>query len=248
MKLKQIFVGALVAMSSMVSTFAQTADEIVAKHITAIGGADKWKAIKAIEITNKTNSSGTDVNIVTTTVQGDAQKMVISVMGMEMIASTTKEFGWMNRPAMMGGTGEPEDMPASLVAAAKDKLDGRGYGAAVLMFKEKEGGKAELMGEEKVNGKEAYKIKLTDKAGVSSTAYISKDKFYLLRYASKIEMMGNPIDADIVFGDFRQVEGLTFPFNTEMPDPRSGGTQIIETETIKLNGTYGAEVFAKPKK
>lgn len=248
MKLKQIFVGALIAMTSVVSTFAQTADEIVSKHIEAIGGAAKWKAIKAIETTNKTNGNGADVTIVTTTIQGEAQKQFISVMGMEIIASITKESGWMQRPAMMGGTGEPEDMPASAVASSKEKLDGRGYGASIVSSKEKEGGKVELVGDDKVNGKEVFKLKMTDKAGVITTAYISKDKYMLLRYSATIEMMGNKMDADILMGDFRQVEGLTFPFNVEMPNPQSGGTQVIETESIKLNGTYGAELFAKPKK
>ncbi len=248
MKLKQIFVGALVAMSSIVSTFAQTADEIVAKHITAIGGADKWKAIKSVESTNKTNGNGADVTIVTTTIQGEAQKMYITVMGMEIIASTTKESGWMQRPAMMGGTGEPEDMPASVVAAAKDKMDGRGYGASIVAFKEKDGGKAELLGDDKVNGKEVFKLKMTDKAGVVSTAYISKDKYMLLKYSANIEIMGNKMDADILMGDFRQVEGLTFPFNVETPNPQTGSPQVVETESIKLNGTYGPELFAKPKK
>lgn len=46
----------------MTAGYAQTADEIVSKYVTAIGGADNWKKVNSITSTGKMSVQGADVD------------------------------------------------------------------------------------------------------------------------------------------------------------------------------------------
>ena len=88
---------------------AQTTEEILAKHEAAMGGADKWASVKTAVVKNKFNVQGMDIESKTSLVVGKSFRTEIEVMGNKIITVIDGDKGWMNRPAMMGGTGSPED-------------------------------------------------------------------------------------------------------------------------------------------
>jgi hypothetical protein len=244
MKLTKIFASAFMMMAVATASFAQTADEIVAKHFEAIGGVEKWKAVKATEMNMKTSVQGMDVEIKSTVALDKGLKSVVSVMGQEIVTGIDGDTGWNIRPAMMGGTGEPEDMPGSLVKESKKQMV---IGGGLLNYKEN-GSKVELVGKEKLDGADVYNIKLTDKSGDVTNYYLSASTYYILKSAGKIKMQGQEIDNEVSYSNFKQVDGLTFPFTREQPNPQMGGTMTVETESIKLNPTLDADFFKKPVK
>ncbi len=244
MKLTKIIASAFIVMATTAASFAQTADEIVAKHIEAIGGAEKWKAIKGMEMNMKTSVQGMDIDIKAVTLVGKGMKSVISVMGQEIITAVDGETGWMQRPAMMGGTGEPEDMPGSMVKETRKQLEVAG---GLISYKEN-GTTLEMLGKEKLDGAEVFKIKTTEKGGDVTTYYISATTFLTLKTSSKTKATGQETDVDIVYSNFKQVEGLTFSHTREQPNPQMGGTMTVETESIKLNPTIDPAIFKKPAK
>jgi hypothetical protein len=244
MKLTKIFASAFMMMAVATASFAQTADEIVAKHFEAIGGVEKWKAVKATEMNMKTSVQGMDVEIKSTVALDKGLKSVVSVMGQEIVTGIDGDTGWNIRPAMMGGTGEPEDMPGSLVKESKKQMV---IGGGLLNYKEN-GSKVELVGEEKLDGADVYNLKLTDKSGDVTNYYLSASTYYILKSAGKIKMQGQEIDNEVSYSNFKQVDGLTFPFTREQPNPQMGGTMTVETESIKLNPTLDADFFKKPVK
>ncbi|MFC0184046.1 hypothetical protein ACFFJX_16500 [Pseudarcicella hirudinis] len=63
MKVTKFFASAAVAVLLSVSAFAQTVDEVVAKHIEAMGGIDKWKSIKGVEMNNSMSMQGMDISM-----------------------------------------------------------------------------------------------------------------------------------------------------------------------------------------
>ena len=121
MRLTKIIASAFILLATSAVSFAQTADEIVAKHIEAMGGADKWKAVKAMEMNNKFTVQGMDIASKTVIVSGKSLRTDISVMGQEIISAIDGETGWAQQPAMMGGTGEPEDMPQRRVMVKPER-------------------------------------------------------------------------------------------------------------------------------
>jgi hypothetical protein len=244
MKLTKIIASAFIMMAVATASFAQTADEIVAKHIEAIGGAEKWKAIKTIEMNMKTSVQGMDVEIKSIVALDKGMKSVVSVMGQEIVTGVDGDTGWNIRPAMMGGTGEAEDMPGSLVKESKKQMM---IGGGLLNYKES-GSSVELVGKEKLDGAEVYNIKLTNKSGEVTNYYISVTTNFILKSAGKIKAQGQETDNEVTYSNFKQVDGLTFPFTREQPNPQMGGMMTVETDSIKLNPTIDADFFKKPAK
>jgi outer membrane lipoprotein-sorting protein len=243
MRLTKIIASAFVLLATSAASFAQTADEIVAKHIEAMGGTDKWKSLKSMEMKNKFSVQGMDIDSKTVIVNGKSLRTDISVMGQEIISAIDGETGWAQQPAMMGGTGEPEDMPGALVKESRKQVN---LGGSLLNYKEN-GSTVELVGKEKLDGVDVYHLKLTEKNGDITNLFLSTANYYTLKSAGKRNIQGKDIDAEVNFSNFKQIEGLTFPFTMETASPM-GGMMTIETETIKLNPTIDDTIFKKPAK
>jgi len=184
-----------------------------------------------------------DIESKTTIVAGKSLRTEVSVMGQEIITAVDGETGWMQRPAMMGGTGEPEDMPGALI---KETLKQTNLGGSLFSYKEK-GATMELVGKEKLDGADVYHLKMTEKNGEVTNLFLSASTYYTLKSAGKRNVQGQDIDAEVNFSNFKQIEGLTFPFTMETPSPM-GGTMTIETDSIKLNPTIDESIFKKPGK
>lgn len=244
MKLTKIIASAFIMVSTLATTFAQTAEEVVAKHIEATGGADKWNAVKGLEMNMKTSVQGMDVEIKSTVLTGKALKSTVSVMGQEMVTAVEGETGWMNAPAMMGGTGEPQDMPGAMVKETRKQLE---VGGALLNYKQK-GTTLEMLGKEKLDGVEVFKIKATEKNGDAVTYYISATNYYTLKTSGKVNIQGKESEVDVTYSNFKQVDGLTFPFTREQPNAQMGGMMTIETDSIVLNPKIDELIFKKPVK
>ena len=243
MKLKKIIASAFILLATSAVTFAQTADEIVAKHIEAIGGADKWKAVKAMEMNNKFTVQGMDIASKTVIVSGKSLRTDISVMGQEIISAIDGETGWAQQPAMMGGTGEPEDMPGALIKESRKQVY---LGGSLLNYKDN-GATIELVGKEKLEGVDVYHLKMIEKGGDVTNLFVSTANYYVLKSAGKRNIQGKEIEAEVNFSNFKQIEGLTFPYTMETANPM-GGMMTIETDSIKLNPKIDESIFKKPAK
>ena len=243
MKLTKIIASAFILLATSAVSFAQTADEIVAKHIEAIGGADKWKAVKAMEMNNKFTVQGMDIASKTVIVSGKSLRTDISVMGQEIISAIDGETGWAQQPAMMGGTGEPEDMPGALIKESRKQVY---LGGSLLNYKDN-GATIELVGKEKLEGVEVYHLKMIEKGGDVTNFFVSAANYYVLKSAGKRNIQGKEIDAEVNFSNFKQIEGLTFPYTMETASPM-GGMMTIETDSIKLNPKIDESIFKKPAK
>ena len=102
-----------------------------------------------------------DIESKTSVLVGQGFRTDVEVMGNKIVTAVNGENGWMMRPAMMGGTGQPEAMPADQVKmAASQKNIG-----STLIIAQKEGSKIELVSKEKLDGADVYLLKVTKTSG-----------------------------------------------------------------------------------
>ena len=141
---------------------AQTVEEIIAKHETAMGGAQKWSGLKSLRSISKFSMQGMDIQTTMNMLAGKAIKVEVEVMGNKMITCFDGSGAWMLRPAMMGGTDKPEDLPQEQVGSLKSQI----FPGSALMKARAEGNAIEVESKEKFLEKHKEVVKLL-KRGLS---------------------------------------------------------------------------------
>lgn len=238
MKINRLLATTL-ALFVSIGAYAQTVDEIVDKHVAAMGGMDKLNSVKSIVREQSLSVQGMEIPTKSTTVIGKSMRSESSIMGNSMIQVLDGTTGWMVRPAMMGGTGDPEDMPAEMVKQMTSQLDPFG---ALVNYKDK-GAKVELVGKEKLGKTDVYHLKVTTKDGQISDQYLDATTYLI----TKVKATMNGQEGEIGFSDYKDTDGIKFASTMEMENPQAGALTFI-TNKITINGPIDDKVFKKPAK
>jgi len=233
MKKLQIGLFAVAAMMSIQSVKAQTADEVIDKYVTALGGKEKILSLKSVKKVGSLNVQGMDVSLTVTRVQGVGSRNDISVPGMgEGFQVVNPIKGWDFMPFM--GQASPEEVSVDKLKSSLSLLDIQG---SLVNYKEK-GSQVEMSGKEKVENAECYKLKLTDKQGVISTLFIDSKSNYLVKSIITAKSSNGDINTELSFGDFKKTdEGYIFPFSEVM----DRGTIIFTS--IETNKPVDEKIF-----
>ena len=233
MKKVQMCLFAVTAMMSIQSVKAQTADEVIDKYVTALGGKEKILSLKSVKKVGSLNVQGMDVGVTVTRVQGVGSRNDISVPGMgEGFQVVNPMKGWDFMPFM--GQASPEEVSVDKLKSSLSLLDIQG---SLVNYKEK-GSQVEMSGKEKVENAECYKLKLTDKQGVISTLFIDSKSNYLVKSIITAKSSNGDINTELSFGDFKKTEeGYIFPFSEVM----DRGTIIFTS--IETNKPVDEKIF-----
>lgn len=226
----------LMLIFSAATAMAQTADEIIDKHIAAIGGKDNWLKVKSIQMEGTVNVMGRDVNVKITNVHNVGSRQDISLAGMNGYIIMTPVAGWSFLPFQ--GQTKPEPMPADAVKAGMDELDIQGN----LLNYQSKGHTVQYLGTEDVEGTECHKLKVNRKNSGEQTIYIDPETFYIIRVSNKMNMNGQEIESKVDMSDYREVNGIKVPFSLS----QAFGTLVLST--IKVNEGADEKIFADPTK
>ena len=102
MKSIKFFLLALAAIATS-SMYAQTVDEVITKHIDAIGGKEKLSQVKSVYTENSMEVMGNAVAQKEYLLEGKGFKSEVEFNGSNIIQCVTDKGGWLINP-MMGGT------------------------------------------------------------------------------------------------------------------------------------------------
>lgn len=219
---------------------AQTADEIIAKHIDAVGGKEKLAGITSVKMTNTVQMMGNEAPSTITIINGKGFRSESEFNGQKMIQVVTEKGGWMVNPMM--GSSDPQPFPEEQAKS----MQGQMFVEPFLNYTAK-GSKAEYGGQEKAGGVNAYKIKMTDKNGTATTYYFDPSTYYLLQTVRTAEMMGQQMDITATFSDFKKTDyGWVVPQTTEI---NMGGQFAITSKlkNIEVNAPVDATIFDMKK-
>jgi len=222
-----------------IGVYAQTVDEIVDKHVAAMGGLDKLNSVKSVTREQSISVQGMEIPTKSIVVIGKSMRSESTIMGNAMVQAMDGATGWKIRPAMMGGTGDPEDMTADELKQSASQLDPFG---ALVNYKDK-GAKVELVGKEKSGKSDVYHLKVTTKDGQVMDQFLDATTYLV----SKVKAIMNGQEGEIAFSDYKDVEGIKFANTMEMENPQAGTLTFI-TNKITLNGPVDETVFKKPAK
>jgi outer membrane lipoprotein-sorting protein len=236
-QLKLLIIILIVGLTGKVS--AQTVDDIVAKHITAMGGADKLSKLKSLKISANMEVMNMEMPVTTTIVQDKGFRTETTAQGMTIIQVVDGNKGWMINP--MTGQTKATALPEEVVKSLSSQSDLTG----LYNYKEK-GYTLSLDGEEDLAGAKVYKITMT-KNGVKQENYISKDTFYVLKIVATVALDGQNVKTENVQSNFKQIEGITFPFSSEVTTSAMPGMAMVnKIAAVEVNPKIDDSIFAMP--
>ena len=237
MKLLRLGLLAVATLFCGIYSFAQTADEIIAKHIDALGGKDKISKIKSIYMESTAQIMGSDAPVITTILNGKGFKTETEFNGSKIIQALNEKGGWMINP--MAGSTTAVALPDDQYKSAKDQI----YVGGELINYAAKGGKAELQGKEG----DLYKIKLTSKDSSTTTYFIDPATYYLKKAVKQGDMMGQPVEITVSFSDYQKTDfGYVLPhkIDTDMGGSFSFSATVTKVE---INKEIDPKIFEMPK-
>lgn len=226
---------------------AQTADEIVEKHLAALGGREALQ-----KATSQVTTGTISIAMMGNEIAGPMEiyhkapnkvrtwfKLDLSAMGAgEMVIDQRCDgkTAWAGN-SLQGDKEITGNQLQSLLNATfpTPLLDYKGAGA-----------KVELAGKEKVDGRDAYVLVFTPKAGSASRQFIDAETFLMVKNVAKVDVpeMGGEIEQVTQLGDYRPVAGLKVPYSVKITN--SAQTIALTVSKVEANVPIDEALFSKP--
>lgn len=229
---------------------AQTVDELVDKHIAARGGYDKLKAINTIKVTRTVATPFTSVQMVIYKKRPDLIRWEQTPKGQTAAI-----------PRAINATGAWDLAPDGKLLTRPEPLavEGReidGDFDGLLVDWKQKGHTVTFEGRSKVGTADAYKLKVTTKSGAVRDVYLDAATLLEAQVVGRMRLpQMDPRtkdfrynDTTLVFSDYRDVNGVKFPFSIDEERTGGGITQsfAIYTEKVELNVPIEDALFAPP--
>jgi hypothetical protein len=224
------FVFSFLLLATAFIAKAQTADEIIAKHIQAVGGADNWKKVSSLKLEGTLIVQGTTVNMTQTILHQKGNRQDISVMGMNGFMIIAPTSGWNFMP--FNGQAAPEPMTAEDVAENQSELDVQG----VLIDYAAKGHTVEYIGKDDVEGTDCFKMKVNLKGGKSDTYFFDAKSYLLIRTISKQKSNGQEMEVTTNFSNYeKQPEGIMVAKSIGLPFGELNITKVTINPAVDEN-------------
>lgn len=264
-----------------------TAAQIVSKNVAARGGEKAWHAVQTLTETGKMGAGGDNRQPSAAAIpavnrpgkqqmqlpqsprlaqeaqlpftldleRGRKMRLELQFAGKTAIQVYDGTNGWKVRPYLNRMEVESFTDEELRKSALQAEIDG-----PLVDYVEK-GTKVDLEGTEKVNDRDAYRLKLTMKDGHSVHVWIDAKTFLEAKTEGtprKLDGLEHPVE--IYFSDYREVNGLQIPFLLEtkvlpIQAAGKGGAPVhgsafpvekIAIEKVEVNPKLDAALFSKP--
>lgn len=221
---------------------AQTADEIVKKAMDARGGLEKIKAVQSERISGRVSlSQGIEGTVVLELARPHKLHSEIIVGGLKIVrVFDGKSEGWTINPF-----GQNKDVQPMSNEDLKDTPEEADLEGPLVEYKAK-GAQIELAGKEELNGKPAYRLKLTSKSGDVRFYFIDASTFLTVKWLGVRKIEDQPMPWESNLSDYREVSGLKFPFKIDQGSPGTPFQQSLTIEKVEVNPKIEDSHFAKP--
>ncbi|HEY8690187.1 MAG TPA: insulinase family protein [Chitinophagaceae bacterium] len=213
--------------SAMTTPVGVTAKDIVAKYITAIGGADELKKISSVASTGTMNMQGMSLGVTEKRMAPNMNMMEINMNGQAVMHQAFD--GSIGYQSQMGNKKTLDNDELADKKNAKGLFD--------QLFYTDAGYKLELAGTEKVNGNDAYKINVTSPSGSKSTEYYDTKTGYLVKTEKTNKTQGMEVLQTIEYSNFKKIGNVMFPFTRSISVQSDKGSQdfVVEISDVKIN-------------
>ena len=225
---------------------AQTADEIVEKHLTAMGGREALGRVRT-RVSTGTVRVETAIGPISGTVEAFAKAPNKSRSLVTLDLSSLGAGTFINDQRFDGTTGYiidtlngNRDITGSQLQAMRNNgfptvwLDYRARGLTIM-----------LAGQETLAGRAAHVLEVTPQVGPRARAWVDTETLMLVKTSVPLDSTpAGPVEQITEFGDFRTVDGVKVPFSVKSIS--SGQTVTAVLTDVKHNVEVDDAGFVKP--
>lgn len=220
---------------------AQTADDIIAKYVKTIGGMEKLKAISTLRRSGRfVGGGGFEAVVVQDNKRPNLVREEFRLQGMTAINAWDGKTGWKIDP--FGGKKDAESLGEEEM---KSILEDSDFDDLLIEYRAK-GHRVEYVGMDQVEGTDVYKLKLTQKNGDIRYYFMDVDSYVPIRIEIKRFVRGSEREYEQTLGDYKQVNGVYFPFSYATGNKGDPQPATVSMETIEANVGMDASEFRKP--
>jgi hypothetical protein len=237
---------ALAATCSLIAGTAHaiTADEIIANHVAARGGAEKLKALKTLRRTGRLIVPGFngEISLVDYQARPNSYRVEFTLQGLTGVQAWDGHEGWQIQPFQ--GRKDPERLPADQSKPLELSAD---IDFPFVDYQSK-GGKVQFLGSEDVDGTPAYKLRLARASGDEILYYIDPDSWMLIREIQKTVVRGAEQITENDYGEYERVEGVWVPMTQATGPKGSDASQKQQAvfEKAEANVDLPPSLFSFP--
>jgi hypothetical protein len=262
------------ALTASAAPASLTAAQVVEKNIAARGGLQAWRAVQTLSWSGKLDAGTGDsiersrrfasqsqgrlsptsnmgatspakqvqLPFVYEVKRGRKSRMEIEFGGKTAVQVYDGQNGWKYRPFLNRTDIEPFTADEQKSEAQKADLDG------YLVDYAAKGTKVDLDGVEKVEGHDAYKLKLTQKDGYVQYMWVDAQTFLDVKVSGTPRRMDGKMHNVVIYQrDFRNVQGLMLPFVLETAVDGYRDTHKVVIEKAEVNPKLADARFTKPQ-
>lgn len=218
---------------------AETVDDIIAKNLKSKGGLEKLQATNSLRMSGTINSQGNEMPLEVWSKRPNLFRREVEVQGQKIVQASDGKTVWMINP--MTGVSTPQEVPADQAKMMQADADFDG----VFVDYKKRGTTIELVGTEKLAGKDVYHLKVTPKGSEAQDYFLDATSGLEVKVTRAVEQGGMKMNVETELSNYQDVNGLMVPFATRQS---LNGTPIAQVtiQKVEFNVPIEDALFKMP--
>lgn len=206
----------------------QTVDEIVGKHVTAMGGKEKLDSLKTVIIEGTFRLEKFELPLKAYLANNTGQRYDVMVMKIPGFIIATPKEGWQYFPFQ--GMKEPKSITQEELDTYQPFMDLQG---GLYNYREK-GSTLEYLGLQEVEETICYKLSAILKSGKKMISYVDTGTYYIIKTDLQITANGKETLLENSYANFQKTkEGFIFPFALTLGPGRAFVSKIYINDLIE---------------
>lgn len=236
--MKSLYTTLIAVLISVILIQAQTAEEVINKHLDAYGGKAKTESVKTMKITGQFTAFSLEKPFETLWFGPDAYYSSLSLGKFDVVQVYNKDESRIIDPWLdvlyprLATSGEVNMMEQKAV-----------FFSPFFHYKEKNY-TVNYLGKETVEGTDCHKLELVKSEQNKEIWYLKTEDYLPYKYTSFWTDFAWPLPCETYFDDFRTEQGITFPHYIERIFGTRNRQMIIEN--IEINPELDRSILNFP--
>lgn len=220
---------------------ARFVKSLVARNIEARGGPDAWAAVNSLRLAGQMDL-GQEMVVPYVLEQKRPDKMCFEFEfdGETAVQCADGETGWKLLPYL--GRETPEIMTDEELSKTADAAEPYG----LLYDYAARGSDVELVGQESVEGRDTYKLKVTLSRGGERWLYIDAETALEIKLETTRTVSGHERVVETLYSEWREIDGLLIAHRQDSRTEGDEESHFLTVDSVIVNPTLDDSRFRMP--